>query len=247
MANPQKENGYTTIANELLEAIYCGKFSPTEFKMLLFILRYTYGFNRKVARLSNSFISGGTKIHEVAVSRAITSLIKDNVLIEQEKPCFNQPRLIGVNKNYESWQNRLELTELLRVNKNDLGVNKTVKEGLTELFTKKENIINKTIRKENISCSSADEADVLFEKLWKEYPNKKGKVQVKLSHKKALIKIGYEKLSKAIKKYDDGVKDKQYLMYGGRFFTTGYLDYIDEESEVKENERNSGTGYFENY
>ena len=115
MANPQKENGYTTIANELLEAIYCSKFSPTEFKMLLFIFRYTYGFNRKVARLSNSFISGGTKIHEVAVSRAITSLIRDNVLIEQEKPCFNQPRLIGVNKNYESWQNRLELTELLRV------------------------------------------------------------------------------------------------------------------------------------
>ena len=97
------------------------------------------------------------------------------------------------------------------------------------------------------SCSSTDEATVLFEKLWKEYPNKKGKAQVKLSHKKALIKVGYEKLSKAIQKYDDGVKDKQYLMYGGRFFTTGYLDYIDEESEVKENERNSGTGYFENY
>ena len=226
MANPQKENGYTTIANELLEAIYCGKFSPTEFKMLLFIFRYTYGFNRKVARLSNSFISGGTKIHEVAVSRAITSLIRDNVLIEQEKPCFNQPRLIGVNKNYESWQNRLELTEL---------------------FTKKENIINKTIKKENISCSSTDEANALFENLWKKYPNKKGKAQVKLSHKKALVKVGYEKLLKAIQKYDDGVKDKQYLMYGGRFFTTGYLDYIDEESEVVKDERNSGTGYFENY
>ena len=226
MANPQKENGYTTIANELLEAIYCGKFSPTEFKMLLFIFRYTYGFNRKVARLSNSFISGGTKIHEVAVSRALTSLIRDNVLIEQEKPCFNQPRLIGVNKNYESWQNRLELTEL---------------------FTKKENIINKTIKKENISCSSTDEANALFENLWKEYPNKKGKTQVKASHKKALFKIGYERLVKAIQKYDDGVKDKQYLMYGGRFFTTGYLDYIDEESEVVKDERNSGTGYFENY
>jgi hypothetical protein len=136
---------------------------------------------------------------------------------------------------------------LLRVNKNNLGVNKTIKERLTELFTKKENIINKTIRKENISCSSNDEANALFEKLWKEYPNKKGKAQVKLSHKKVLIKVGYEKLSKAIQKYDNGVKDKQYLMYGGRFFTTGYLDYIDEESEVVKDERNSGTGYFENY
>ena len=98
------------------------------------------------------------------------------------------------------------------------------------------------------SCSSVDEASEFFEKIWKEYPNKKGKPQVKASHKKALFKIGYERLVKAIQKYDDGVKDKQYLMYGGRFFTTGYLDYIDEESEeVKENERNSGTGYFENY
>ena len=99
----------------------------------------------------------------------------------------------------------------------------------------------------NNSCSSADEASEFFEKIWKEYPNKKGKTQVKASHKKALFKIGYERLVKAIQKYDDGVKDKQYLMYGGRFFTTGYLDYIDEESEVAKDERNSGTGYFENY
>jgi hypothetical protein len=97
------------------------------------------------------------------------------------------------------------------------------------------------------SCSSVDEASEFFEKIWKEYPNKKGKPQVKASHKKALFKIGYERLVKAIQKYDDGVKDKQYLMYGGRFFTTGYLDYIDEESEVVKDERNSGTGYFENY
>lgn len=97
------------------------------------------------------------------------------------------------------------------------------------------------------SCSSNDEASEFFEKIWKEYPNKKGKTQVKASHKKALFKIGYERLVKAIQKYDDSVKDKQYLMYGGRFFTTGYLDYIDEESEVVKDERNSGTGYFENY
>ena len=99
----------------------------------------------------------------------------------------------------------------------------------------------------NNSCSSVDEASEFFEKIWKEYPNKKGKPQVKASHKKALFKIGYERLVKAIQKYDDGVKDKQYLMYGGRFFTTGYLDYIDEESEVVKDERNAGTGYFENY
>ena len=123
-------------------------------------------------------------------------------------------------------------------------------QGVSEMDS--QNSIDKiSIDKDSIeidnSCSSADEASEFFEKIWKEYPNKKGKPQVKASHKKALFKIGYERLVKAIQKYDDGVKDKQYLMYGGRFFTTGYLDYIDEESEVVKNERNSGTGYFENY
>ena len=110
-----------------------------------------------------------------------------------------------------------------------------------------QNSIDKDSIEIDNSCSSVDEASEFFEKIWKEYPNKKGKPQVKASHKKALFKIGYERLVKAIQKYDDGVKDKQYLMYGGRFFTTGYLDYIDEESEVVKDERNSGTGYFENY
>ena len=116
----------------------------------------------------------------------------------------------------------------------------------SQISIDKDSIDKDSIEIDN-SCSSVDEASEFFEKIWKEYPNKKGKTQVKASHKKALFKIGYERLVKAIQKYDDGVKDKQYLMYGGRFFTTGYLDYIDEESEVLKDERNSGTCYFENY
>lgn len=131
MANPQKENGYTTIANELLEAIYGRKFSASQIKILLVVLRFTYGFNRKFARLSNSFISNGTGIHEVSVSRELTSLIADNVLIEKEKPSFNLPRMLGVNKNYESWQNHKELANLLTVSKKSLRVSKTAKLGVS--------------------------------------------------------------------------------------------------------------------
>lgn len=131
MASPQKENGYTTIANELLEAIYGRKFSASQIKILLIILRFTYGFNRKYAKLSNSFISNGTGIHEVSVSRELTTLIADNVLIEKEKPSFNRPRMLGVNKNYESWQNHRELVILLRDSEKTLGVSKTAKRGVS--------------------------------------------------------------------------------------------------------------------
>lgn len=133
MASPQKENGYTSIANELLEQIYGRRFSTSQFKILLLIMRFTYGFNRKFASLSNSFISNGTGIHEVTVSKEIGSLIDDGVIIEKRKPTFNEPRMIGVNKNYESWLNHLELAKTLRDKGKQPRVSKSVKKGVSEM------------------------------------------------------------------------------------------------------------------
>ena len=50
MANPQKEEGYTAIANDLFEAVYRFNFTLRELKVLLSIIRRTYGYNRKEAR-----------------------------------------------------------------------------------------------------------------------------------------------------------------------------------------------------
>lgn len=132
MASPQKENGYTSIANELLEQIYGRRFSTSQFKILLLVIRFTYGFNRKFASLSNSFISNGTGIHEVTVSKEVGSLIDDGVLIEKRKPTFSEPRMIGVNKNYESWSNHLELAKTLRDKAKQPRVSKSVKKGVSE-------------------------------------------------------------------------------------------------------------------
>lgn len=87
------------------------------------------------------------------------------------------------------------------------------------------NNINKEINKEK-------KADELFEKLWKEYPNKKGKADVHKTNKLELLKFGYEKLSRAIKNYDKSVSDKKFLMHGSRFFKTGFLDYLEVKEEM---------------
>ena len=47
MANPQKENGYTSIANDIVEAL-AGIRIPGEARQCLdVILRKTYGWNKK--------------------------------------------------------------------------------------------------------------------------------------------------------------------------------------------------------
>ena len=162
MANPQKENGYTSISNELLEQIYRRRFSASQLKILLLVIRFTYGFNRKTAALSNTFIAAGTGIHEITVSKEVGALLRDNVLKLHKKPSFHNSRIIGINKDYEGWRNHLELAEALRVSENLDRVSETGENGLADTLTKKDNIRKTTIKKEKESAlPGEDDAEFL--------------------------------------------------------------------------------------
>ena len=81
MANPQKENGYTSIANELLEKIYQSNFSLREMKIIFAVIRFTYGFNRKEAELSLRFLSNATNLKYRHTQTTVNNLISKNILI----------------------------------------------------------------------------------------------------------------------------------------------------------------------
>lgn len=73
-----------------------------------------------------------------------------------------------------------------------------------------------------------------FERLWKQYPNKRGKGQVSDAKKKTLYEIGEEKIERALKRYlDDLSKDSSWRkpQNGSTFFNSGYVDYLDENYE----------------
>lgn len=83
--------------------------------------------------------------------------------------------------------------------------------------------------KENINTLA--DAKALFERLWKMYPNKKGKGQVSDTQKKRLLAIGESTLVKAIERYSlELQKDADWRkpQYGSTFFNSGYVDYLDE-------------------
>ena len=75
------------------------------------------------------------------------------------------------------------------------------------------------------------ESNALFERLWKIYPNKKGKGQVSDAQKKRLLAIGEPTLVKAIERYSlELQKDADWRkpQNGSTFFNSGYVDYLDE-------------------
>lgn len=47
MANPQVERGYIKISTELFKEIYFRIHNPTHLRIVLFVIRFTYGYKRK--------------------------------------------------------------------------------------------------------------------------------------------------------------------------------------------------------
>ena len=102
MANPQLENGYTKIANELLEALLQLNISGREMRILFYILRRTYGFNCKNALISLSEISAATGIKRNHVQENLKRLLDRNVISIQANHGI-KPQEISVVKDYEKW------------------------------------------------------------------------------------------------------------------------------------------------
>ena len=83
----------------------------------------------------------------------------------------------------------------------------------------------------NTLCKA--DANALFERLWKAYPNKRGKGQVSDAKKKKLAEIGEEKMQRAMARYIEELKQEPWkkTQNGSTFFNSGYIDYLDENYE----------------
>lgn len=103
MTDVQLENGYTKIANELLEEVAKRKFNGTQYRILFVVWRFTYGFKRKQHDLSLNFISQATGIEKARIKKDLNKLIESKVIKVIEEATFNRTRVIAFNKNYSEW------------------------------------------------------------------------------------------------------------------------------------------------
>lgn len=97
MAKPQLENGHTQIANEILDHLAKLYLSPNQWQVVIFIIRKTYGFKKKVDYIANSQIVEGTGLCKAVVSRVLKVLQEENIITRQKKD-------IGFQKDWEKWQ-----------------------------------------------------------------------------------------------------------------------------------------------
>lgn len=101
-SNPQLEDGYTRIANELLEAMSLYPFTGGEARTLLVILRSTYGYRgRKTVDISLTELSKRTNLSRRHVVNVLNNLKKSSVITVNG--CGGKNAL-GINKSYTTWR-----------------------------------------------------------------------------------------------------------------------------------------------
>jgi len=103
----QVENGYTKIADELLEAlmgVYGHELTLAELRVMLAVIRYTYGFNRKEHKLSITYLAEKTGFSKRYMKKVIGDMIDKKLLIVYSDSTKTEARTLGINKNYWEWQ-----------------------------------------------------------------------------------------------------------------------------------------------
>lgn len=109
-ANPQKENGYTPIANELMEALAKTYLSTQEWRVLIAILRKTYGFNKKEDGIPLSQLADITGIDRRHIHRAIKKLSSRRVItvihMGDRRVCKYR-----IQKDYTAWLSPIQVTK----------------------------------------------------------------------------------------------------------------------------------------
>ena len=86
-----------------------------------------------------------------------------------------------------------------------------------------------------------------FEHVWFLYPRKKGKGSVSDTQKKKIHKIGIDEMTRCVERYrkaTTGTKE-QFLQYGSTFFNSGYIDYLDENFNQKQETTETRLGVIE--
>jgi phage replication O-like protein O len=118
MANPQKENGYTAIANEIIEHLCWLKLTDYESRILHTLWRKTYGWNKKADVISLSQWSNATNISIHHIPRTLQLLEHRNLIIINRL----QPKVIQYQfqKNFESWDKLSELDNDFQEQINDV-------------------------------------------------------------------------------------------------------------------------------
>ncbi|SHI19661.1 phage replication protein O [Sporobacter termitidis DSM 10068] len=223
MADVQLKNGYTPVANEILDNLVRLPLNGTQWRIVLLLWRETYGFSRKECAFSDAYMASRLGIKRQNVHTEFKALEKAGIVKVTVQPTFSSPRSVSFCKDHDIWNIGGCNAKALQPCDAMTGMQEDAMTGMQEhdRGVMQKHCHRKQPLKQNI--------DDFFETAWKLYPNKKGKAQVGASAKTRLYDLGIEQMARCVKRYLDDLKKDAWRkpQNGSTFFNSGYVDYMD--------------------
>ncbi len=194
MASPQKENGFTSIANELAEAFQRLHLSGNQWRLLWVILRLTYGWNKKTDYISLTTFEKCTGLNRWNFKQYLDDLFHREIIIRDNSGYITK---YGLQKDYTKWKTSI---------KNDTSIKSDTATGIKN--NTKTSIKNDTHKRQK-TIKNTDMSS--FDEFWKVYPSRNGRKLEKDESLKAFIRIRreeFENVVRAAKNYAES-KDVQ--------------------------------------
>ena len=119
MANPQTEDGYLRIANEIAEELARLHLSGNQWRLLWVVLRQSYGWNQKEARISMTQFCQKTGLDRRNAARELKSLIDRKIVVKNDNSFIATYRF---QKDFSQWKPLSKKTPSVKID------NKTVVE-----------------------------------------------------------------------------------------------------------------------
>lgn len=227
---------------ELIEA----EFGLTGFGVIVHLLQEIYGkagyyieWTEEVALLFARKIGLGGSV----VSEIVEASVRRGMFDKEKYERFRVLTSKGIQKRYFEAVSRRKVLEvdynILLVDAAQILPNVDIRAKNVNILSENVDIANQSKVKESkvkerkvnaVSQPSPAAVDAFFDSVWDLYPVKKGKGQVSKSKRLILYKIGFEKISLAISRYLEDLRGDTWRkpQNGSTFFSSGYIDYLDE-------------------
>jgi phage replication O-like protein O len=104
MPKPQLEDGYTSIANELMEQfprLWTILKSIYDMPVLLALIRKTYGYHKKSDKISLGQFAQITGINQRLVCRSLNNLFESNIITKDKQ---SYTTIYGLQEDYTKWK-----------------------------------------------------------------------------------------------------------------------------------------------
>lgn len=228
--SPQMEHGYVRIANELLDAILAYPFTARQMKVVMAIVRKTYGYQKLVDDVSASQLAAVCGLQRTHVTATLNELASMNIIT---KVPGTYGSVVGINKHYRDWGNRVgrcsrvpasaESVQVYQIGTSTKTVQgvpnrssastESVQVGSTKSVHTKDNLPKDNQQKKK-PCASAD----AFARFWSAYPKKKSKVQAekafsKINPNEQLVDVMLAAIGRAKTSEDWTKSDGQFIPY----------------------------------